>query len=109
MKLDKQKELHYAYRIPIVSEQNIAQLAQDKGLSKINNFQSQFNNDNTFIEQYIDNKPIIIVQKVVLGYRYTELDVIKINKHLAYVNRKINAKEVYAELCTISPKFYGTH
>lgn len=100
--------LYYTYKIPLVSERNILQIANAKGLEPISNFQSSLVADFNIIEKYVSGTPFIMIEKVILGYRYTNEDLNKIRRTGNIIERKYKGRLIEFELSHLSNQFHGS-
>ncbi len=82
-------------------------MAKEKGLEPIPNFQNRLLGDFALIKDYVDDKPFIVIEKVILGYRYTEDDLRNINKIRSVVENKLKGMLTNFELSKLSHKFYN--
>lgn len=103
---NKKHETSYGYRIPIGSKNNIDKIAVEKEFKKIPNFSTAVISDISIIKDYVDNKPFIIIKKVVLGYRYTETDLLKFKNMETEIKRKVGAFHIPFELSGLSKDFH---
>jgi len=106
--IDKKNNLHKTYKIPIVSEKNIKRVAFENGNTQITGFQNKFFKDINSINEYINDAPFIIIEKVILGYRYNDEDLSRIKKKIAaMVNEKVNnGRNIEFELSNLSHRFH---
>ena len=59
------------------------------------------------IDEYVGDSPFIIIEKVILGYRYTQDDLSKISRTKLAIESKLNGKPINFELSHLSNKFHG--
>ncbi|MEO6134491.1 MAG: DUF2971 domain-containing protein [Ginsengibacter sp.] len=103
--INRKNETYFGYRIPIVSENNIDKIAVERELEKIPNFSTAIISDISIIKNHVDTNPFIIIKKVILGYRYTESDLLKFKKMETEIKRKIGACHISFELSGLSKEF----
>ncbi|MEP7228611.1 MAG: DUF2971 domain-containing protein [Ginsengibacter sp.] len=105
--LDKKNNLHYTYKIPLLTEKNILLKAKEKGLPSIKNFRTNLLANMRIFNEYVGNSPFIIIEKVILGYRYTQEDLIKIRRTRMIVEGKTKGMPIEFQLSHLSKKFHG--
>ena len=106
IRLNKQKELEYFYKIPIVTNKIVDELCSKNGVNRIENFRTEFNRDKRIISSIIGNKPFVVLEKIIIGYKYTYEDFSQINSQKYIIEEKLNSSFIDFELSEYSKEFY---
>lgn len=118
--LNGQREEVLAYRIPILSRDNLlkrknAQLAKKEERDGVGSVKGVFPPGASQLDKILNEDPFIIIEKVILGYNYTQVNLQKFKKLEMDINSKIgyadislgNYKQICFELTLLSGQYHG--
>lgn len=108
-----QNKHYYGYRIPILSKGNVEK--RENALKSKKQVRGAFGPPERIFppgtsdtEKLINSDPFIVIEKVILGYRFTETDLQKFKKMENDINRKISSgSRISFELTSLSKIFHG--
>jgi hypothetical protein len=110
--LNKKNEKCLGYRIPILSKGNLEK--RENALKSKKKVRGGFGPAELFFppgtsdtEKLINGDPFIVIEKVILGYRFTETDLQKFKKMENDINRKVGNSRISFELTSLSKIFHG--
>ncbi|MEO8108531.1 MAG: DUF2971 domain-containing protein [Ginsengibacter sp.] len=107
VRINKKHKVEEFYKLPIVSKKNIDDLCNKTDQQKINNFQTEFIYNKNIISTVVDNNPFVILETIILGYRYTDKELETIKKGKIKIIEKLNSGLIEFQLSNVSKEFYG--
>lgn len=119
--VDNQNAVQYGYRIPILSKENIEKREKDVKLNELNrepgigHVRRDFPPEATELKKMINGDPFIVIEKVILGYRFDEsqaqhlksTSASLINQRNGWLNKETGLPPFEFELSQLHKEFYG--